>query len=473
MSEQPCTLFQKIWRHHLIRQLPDGACLLYIDRHLLHECTSAQAFQGLHDAGRVVRRPQQTLGVIDHIVPTMDRHLGVQDPAARTLIQLMENHCAAFGIDLLSINDPRQGIVHVAGPEQGFILPGMTIVCGDSHTATVGAFGTFALGIGTSEVEHVLATQTLKLQPYRDMRVVVDGTLPFGVSAKDVILAIIGHIGTAGGTGHVIEYAGTAIRNLSMEGRMTVCNMSVEAGARAGLIAPDEVTFAYLEGRPLSPQGAGWQQAVAAWRQLASDPGAVFDREVVLKADDIEPQVTWGTSPQDVAPITATVPDPVDFGDTQRRQGVEKALAYMELQPGTALRDVSIDRVFIGSCTNSRIEDLRAAAAVVKNRYVAPGVHAMVVPGSNLVQKRAEAEGLDQIFRAAGFDWREPGCSMCVAVNNDIAAPGERCVSTSNRNFENRQGRGARTHLASPAMAAAAAITGRLTDVRELAMSEE
>jgi 3-isopropylmalate/(R)-2-methylmalate dehydratase large subunit len=473
MADQPRTLFDKIWAQHQVRHLPDDTYLLYIDRHVTHECTSAQAFQGLRDAGRTVRRPDQTLGVVDHIVPTTVRRLELLSPEARTLVDLMVANCAEFGIELLSMSDDRQGIVHVVGPELGFTLPGMTVVCGDSHTATIGALGALALGIGTSEVEHVLATQTLVMGSYRNMRVVVDGTLPCGVTAKDVILAIIGHIGTAGGTGHVIEYAGSAIRGLSMEGRMTVCNMSVEAGARAGLIAPDDVTFDYVRGRVYAPQGAAWDHAVAAWRRLTSDPEAHFDREVVLDAADIAPQVTWGTSPQDVAPITAAVPHPADFAEAHQRQSVQQALDYMALQPGTPFQDIAIDRVFIGSCTNGRIEDLRSAAAVAKNRRVASGVHAMVVPGSYAVKRQAEREGLDRIFQAAGFAWREPSCSMCVGINRDIAAPGERCASTSNRNFENRQGRGVRTHLVSPAMAAAAAVMGRLTDVRDLIEAEE
>ncbi|HEX6978800.1 MAG TPA: 3-isopropylmalate dehydratase large subunit [Alphaproteobacteria bacterium] len=465
---KPRTLFDKIWESHVVHTQDDGTCLLYIDRHLVHEVTSPQAFEGLRMAGRKVRRPDATIAVADHNVPTTDRSKGIADPESRIQVETLEANCRDFGVPYYGMDDIRQGIVHIIGPEQGLTLPGMTIVCGDSHTATHGAFGALAFGIGTSEVEHVLATQTLIQRPAKNMRITVEGALPFGVTAKDVILAIIGKIGTAGGTGHVIEFAGDAIRGLTMEGRMTVCNMAIEAGARAGLIAPDETTFEYLKGRPHAPKGAAWEAAVAYWKTLPSDAGATYDREVRLDAAEIAPQVTWGTSPQDVLPITAQVPDPADESDPNRRAAMERALSYMGLKPGTKLRDIAIDRVFIGSCTNGRIEDLRAAAAVVKGRKVAGNVRAMVVPGSGLVKHQAESEGLDRIFREAGFEWREPGCSMCLAMNADRLEPGERCASTSNRNFEGRQGRGGRTHLVSPSMAAAAAVTGRLTDVREL-----
>ncbi|HSO43131.1 MAG TPA: 3-isopropylmalate dehydratase large subunit [Rhodospirillales bacterium] len=461
------TLFDKIWDAHVVDVQDDGTCVLYIDRHLVHEVTSPQAFEGLRMAGRPVRRPEATLAVADHNVPTTDRSVGIVDAESRLQVDTLASNCAGFGIRYFSMDDVRQGIVHIIGPEQGFTQPGMTIVCGDSHTSTHGAFGALAFGIGTSEVEHVLATQTLLQKPAKNMLIAVDGALPFGVGAKDLVLAIIGAIGTAGGTGYVIEYAGEAVRSLSMEGRMTVCNMSIEAGARAGLIAPDETTFAYLRGRPMAPAGADWDAAVACWQTLPSDAGAAYDREVRLDAAQIAPQVTWGTSPQDVVAITGAVPVPDEVGDEGRRQAMLRSLAYMGLAAGTAMQDVAIDRVFIGSCTNGRIEDLREAAAVAKGRKVAASVGAMVVPGSGLVKRMAEAEGLDRIFREAGFEWREPGCSMCLAMNADRLAPGERCASTSNRNFEGRQGRGGRTHLMSPAMAAAAAVTGRLTDVRE------
>jgi len=463
------TLFEKIWDAHLIDAQPDGTCLLYIDRHLVHEVTSPQAFDGLRANGRKVRRPDATLAVPDHNVPTTDRALGIADETSRIQVETLDRNCAEFGIPLFGINDVRQGIVHVIGPEQGFTLPGMTIVCGDSHTSTHGAFGALAFGIGTSEVEHVLATQTLIQRRPKTMRITVEGeTLPFGCTAKDVILAIIGRIGTSGGTGHVIEYAGPIVRGLSMEGRMTVCNMSIEGGARAGLIAPDETTSAYVMGRPMTPKGAEWELALRWWRALPSDPGAAYDTEIVLQAAEIEPQVTWGTSPQDVVPITGAVPDPKAARDEGRRKAMERSLEYMGLVPGTPMREVRIDKVFIGSCTNGRIEDLRAAAKVIEGRKVASTVHAMIVPGSGLVKHQAEAEGLDRIFEAAGFEWREAGCSMCLGMNPDQLAPGERCASTSNRNFEGRQGKGGRTHLLSPAMAAAAAVAGRLADVREL-----
>jgi 3-isopropylmalate/(R)-2-methylmalate dehydratase large subunit len=464
----PQTLFDKIWQSHVVHQQQDGTCILYIDRHLVHEVTSPQAFEGLRMTKRTVRQPHAALAVADHNVPTTNRKDGIADPESRLQIQTLEDNCKEFGVEYYAMDDIRQGIVHVIGPEQGFTLPGMTIVCGDSHTSTHGAFGALAFGIGTSEVEHVLATQTLLQKPAKNMRVTIDGALPFGVTAKDLTLAVIGLIGTAGGTGYVIEYAGEAIRNLSMEGRMTVCNMAIEAGARAGLIAPDETTFQYLKGRPLAPKGAAFEAAVAYWKTLPSDTGAKYDREVVLHAKDIAPQVTWGTSPQDTAPITAVVPNPADYKEADQQRAVARSLEYMGLTAGTKLTDVTIDTVFIGSCTNSRIEDLRAAASVAKGRKVAQNVRAMVVPGSGLVKEQAESEGLDKIFLEAGFEWREPGCSMCLAMNADKLAQGERCASTSNRNFEGRQGRGGRTHLVSPIMAAAAAVTGRLTDVREM-----
>src|SRR6266851_4348622 len=456
---KPRTLFDKIWDSHLVDRQPGGTCLLYIDRHLVHEVTSPQAFEGLRLSKRTVRRPEATIAVADHNVPTTDRSQGIAEPESRLQVETLERNVKEFGIPYFAMNDIRQGIVHIIGPEQGMTQPGMTIVCGDSHTATHGAFGALAFGIGTSEVEHVLATQTLIQQPAKNMLVRVEGELPLG---------IIGRIGTAGGTGHVIEYAGSAIRKLSMEGRMTVCNMTIEGGARAGLIAPDETTFAYLKGRPHAPKGAAWEQAVKFWQTLPSDPGAKYDTEVVIDAATIAPQVTWGTSPQDVLPITGSVPNPADEADDSRRAAMARSLEYMGLIPGTRLKDVPVQRVFIGSCTNGRIEDLRAAAAIAQGRKVAAGVNAMVVPGSGLVKHQAEEEGLDRIFLAAGFEWREPGCSMCLAMNPDKLAPGERCASTSNRNFEGRQGRGGRTHLVSPAMAVAAAVTGHLTDVRTL-----
>ncbi|MFP4254679.1 MAG: 3-isopropylmalate dehydratase large subunit [Halothece sp.] len=465
---KPQTLFDKIWNQHLVDEQDDGTCLLYIDRHLIHEVTSPQAFEGLRLANRQPRQPQAALAVADHNVPTSDRSEGIKEPQSRLQVETLENNATEFGIPLFPMSDERQGIVHIIGPEQGLTQPGMTIVCGDSHTSTHGAFGALAFGIGTSEVEHVLATQTLQARKPKNMRITVEGKRPLGVTAKDIILAIIGKIGTAGGTGHVIEYAGEAIQDLSMEGRMTICNMSIEAGARAGLIAPDQTTFDYIKGRPFAPQGSHWEQAVQYWQSLPSDEGATYDKEVVLKAEEIIPQVTWGTSPQDVLPITESVPDPNSFNDPNRQQAVKRALEYMGLTPGTKLTDIPVDKVFIGSCTNARIEDLREVAKVVEGRKVAANVYAMIVPGSGLVKHQAEQEGLDIIFTQAGFDWREPGCSMCLAMNADQLAPGERCASTSNRNFEGRQGRGGRTHLVSPAMAAAAAITGKLTDVREL-----
>ena len=465
---QPQTLFDKIWNQHLVDQQDDGTCVLYIDRHLIHEVTSPQAFEGLRLTNRTPRQPQAALAVADHNVPTSDRSEGIKEPQSRLQVETLERNAEEVGIPLFRMSDERQGIVHIIGPEQGLTQPGMTIVCGDSHTSTHGAFGALAFGIGTSEVEHVLATQTLQARKPKNMRITVEGSLPLGVTAKDIILAIIGKIGTAGGTGHVIEYAGEAIHSLTMEGRMTICNMSIEAGARAGLIAPDETTFNYIKGRPFAPQGENWEKAVAYWQSLPSDAGAIYDKEVTLKASEIIPQITWGTSPQDVLPITESVPDPSDFSDFNRQQAVKRALEYMGLTPGTKLTEIPVDTVFIGSCTNGRIEDLREVAKVVEGRKVSDGVYAMIVPGSGLVKHQAEQEGLDIIFKQGGFDWREPGCSMCLAMNADQLKPGERCASTSNRNFEGRQGRGGRTHLVSPAMAAAAAVTGKLTDVRQL-----
>jgi 3-isopropylmalate/(R)-2-methylmalate dehydratase large subunit len=465
---KPRTLFDKIWDSHVVHTQDDGTCLLYIDRHLVHEVTSPQAFEGLRNSGRKVHRIDATIAVADHNVPTTDRSQGIAEPESRLQVETLEKNCKDFGLTYFGMNDVRQGIVHVIGPEQGLTLPGMTIVCGDSHTATHGAFGALAFGIGTSEVEHVLATQTLIQLPAKNMRITVDGELRPGVTAKDMILAIIGKIGTAGGTGHVIEYAGSAVRALSMDGRMTICNMSIEGGARAGLVAPDETTFAYIKGRPYAPKGAAYEAAVAFWKTLPSDPGAKYDTEVTMRAEDIIPQVTWGTSPQDVLPITGAVPNPSDVADEGRRAAMTRSLEYMGLKPGTKLKDIKVDKVFIGSCTNSRIEDLRAAAAVAKGRKVAAHVNALVVPGSGLVKHQAEEEGLDKIFTAAGFEWREAGCSMCLAMNADKLKPGERSASTSNRNFEGRQGAGGRTHLVSPAMAAAAAVAGHLTDVRDL-----
>ena len=465
---QAKTLFDKIWDAHVVETRDDGSAILYIDRHLVHEVTSPQAFEGLRNTGRSVRRPDATLAVADHNVPTTDRSVGIADEESRIQVETLEKNCAEFGVPYFGMDDIRQGIVHIIGPEQGFTLPGMTIVCGDSHTATHGAFGALAFGIGTSEVEHVLATQCLLQQKSKNMLVKIEGDLNPGVTAKDLVLAVIGVVGTAGGTGYVIEYAGSAIRDLSMEGRMTVCNMSIEAGARAGLIAADQKTFDYVKGRAMAPKAGGFEQAVEYWKTMVSDEGAHYDKVIELAAADITPHVTWGTSPQDVAPITARVPDPADIEDEIKRDSLVRALAYMGLQPGVKLTDVTIDKVFIGSCTNGRIEDLRAAAAVAQGRKVAANVHAMIVPGSGLVKEQAEQEGLDRIFVEAGFDWREPGCSMCLAMNADRLEPGERCASTSNRNFEGRQGRGGRTHLVSPGMAAAAAIAGKLADVRDL-----
>jgi len=465
----PRTLFDKIWDAHVVERLADGTCVLYIDRHLVHEVTSPQAFEGLRAAGRGVRRPDATIAVVDHNVPTSDRAHGIAEPESRLQVATLEANVAEFGVPYFPLLDERQGIVHVIGPEQGISLPGMTIVCGDSHTSTHGAMGALAFGIGTTEVEHVLATQTLRQSPAKNMLVRVDGAVGPGVTAKDIVLAIIGRIGTAGGTGHVIEYAGEAIRALDMAGRLTVCNMSIEAGARAGLIAPDEKTFEYIKGRPYAPHGDAFDQAVAYWRTLPSDAGAAYDKTVVLNAADIAPMVTWGTNPEAVLPITGVVPNPGDVADEHKRIAMQRMLDYMALTPGTKLVDVPIDVVFIGSCTNGRIEDIRAAAEVARGRHVAEGVRALVVPGSGLVKAQAEDEGLDSILKEAGFEWREPGCSMCLAMNPDKLQPGQRSASTSNRNFEGRQGPGGRTHLLSPAMAAAAAVTGHLADVRELA----
>ncbi|KAG8825321.1 3-isopropylmalate dehydratase [Serendipita sp. 401] len=474
----PRTLYDKIWDDHVVDVQDDGVTLLYIDRHLVHEVTSPQAFEGLRTASRAVRRPDCTLATVDHNVPTTSRKnftsvkTFIEEPDSREQCAALEDNVKEFGLTYFGMTDRRQGIVHIIGPEQGFTLPGTTCVCGDSHTSTHGAFGAIAFGIGTSEVEHVLATQTILQKKSKNMRITVDGELHEGVTSKDVILHIIGVIGTAGGTGSVIEYAGSVFRGFSMEARMSVCNMSIEAGARAGMVAPDEVTFNYLKGRPLAPKGEEWDRAVAYWQTLATDEGAKFDREVVIRAEDIVPTVTWGTSPQDVVPIGGKVPDPANFTDPIKRAGVERALTYMGLEPNTPMETISVDKVFLGSCTNGRMEDLRSAAKVVlaagPDAKVSPNVHAMIVPGSGLVKQQAEAEGLHAIFVKAGFDWREAGCSMCLGMNPDQLAPGQRCASTSNRNFEGRQGAGGRTHLVSPAMAAAAALTGKLTDVRKL-----
>jgi 3-isopropylmalate/(R)-2-methylmalate dehydratase large subunit len=465
---KPKTLYDKIWESHVVDELDDGVYLLYIDRQLLHEVLSPQAFEGLRMEKRKVRRTAATLAVADHNVPTSDRHLGIEDPESRLQVETLIQNCKDFGVTCYDMHDPRQGIVHVIGPEQGFTLPGVTLVCCDSHTATHGAFGALAFGIGTSESEHVMATQTLRAHRSKNMRVLADAPLPFGCTGKDLVLAIIGQIGTAGGTGHVIEYCGRAFRDLSMDGRMTVSNMTIEGGARAGIIAPDEKTFAFLKGRPMAPKGDTWDKAVAYWKTLKSDEGAVYDKEVVIDVPKIAPQVTWGTSPEDVVPITGLVPNPKDASSEAKRASMLRALDYMGLAPGTRMQDIEVDNVFIGSCTNSRMEDLRNAAAVVKGRKVADGVRAMVSPGSSLIKQEAEREGLDKVFIEAGFEWREAGCSMCLGMNPDRVEAGKRCASTSNRNFEGRQGRDARTHLVSPAMAAAAAVTGKLTDVRDL-----
>ena len=461
------TLFEKVWDSHVVRAQPGVPDLLYVDLHLVHEVTSPQAFDSLRLQGRKVRRPDLTLATIDHGVPTLNRHLGITDPMSKVQIEALVRNCQEFSVTLFGLDDPRSGIVHVIGPEQGITQPGMVIVCGDSHTSTHGAFGALAFGIGTSEVEHVLATQTLPQQRPRSMAINVEGDLPRGVTAKDIILGIIARIGTGGGAGKVIEYRGSTIRALSMEGRMTICNMSIEGGARAGMIAPDDTTFAYLEGRPFAPRGPWWEEALNDWRRLPSDPDARFDEVLTIAAADLEPYVSWGTNPGQTVPVTAAVPDPAAVDDPVERDSVERALAYMDLRPGTPITDIPLDRIFLGSCTNSRIEDLRAAAAVVEGRKVAAGVGAMVVPGSGLVKLQAEAEGLDRIFKEAGFEWRDAGCSMCLGMNPDILAPGERCASTSNRNFEGRQGVGGRTHLVSPVMAAAAAVAGHFVDVRE------
>jgi len=464
---KPQTFYDKIWNDHLIDEQPDGTCLLYIDRHIVHEVTSPQAFEGLRLAGRKVKHPERTLLVVDHNVPTSDRNLPNPDPESEAQIAYLADNAKYFDLEYYNEFDVRQGICHVIGPEQGFTLPGVTLVCGDSHTATHGAFGALAYGIGTSEVEHVLATQTLIQTKSKNMRAIVDGKLPENVTAKDIILAIIGEIGTAGGTGYALEYAGEAISDLSMEGRMTICNMSVEAGAKAGFIAPDEKTFDYVKGRPKAPKGAQWDAAVRYWETLHTDPDAYFDREVRLDAARLPPIVSWGTSPEQVTSVTGRVPVPSEIADENKRRAAARSLEYMGLKGGEKITDIAIDRVFIGSCTNSRIEDLREVARVAAGKHVNGNVNAMIVPGSGLVKEQAEAEGLDKIFKAAGFDWREPGCSMCLAMNPDKLAPGERCASTSNRNFEGRQGFRGRTHLVSPAMAAAAAITGHFVDVRD------
>ena len=465
----PRTLYDKLWDSHVVHSDAVGNCLVYIDLHLTHEVTTPQAFEGLRMAGRKMHRTDKTIAVPDHNVPTTsDRLEKIKDPESRLQLETLEINARDFGVPYIPMSDIRQGIVHIIGPEQGLTQPGKTIVCGDSHTATHGAFGALAFGIGTSDVEHVLATQTLQMQKSKNLRVLLDGALPTGVTGKDLILAIIGRLGTAGGTGHVVEYVGQVFRDLSMEARMTVCNMTIEAGARAGLMAPDEKTFAYVMGKPHAPKGAQWEQAVAYWKTLKSDEGAKFDTEIRMNAADIVPHVTWGTSPEDVLPISANVPDPNDFTDANKKAAVQRALDYMGLMAGMPLEKVRVDKVFVGSCTNGRIEDLRAAAAVLKGKKVAGHVGMLVVPGSGLVKHQAEEEGLDQIFVAAGAEWREPGCSMCLGMNPDILQPGERCASTSNRNFEGRQGRGGRTHLLSPGMAAAAAITGYLTDVRKV-----
>ena len=461
------TLYDKIWQDHMVHQQSDGTELLYVDRHLIHEVTSPQAFEGLRLKKRKVRRPDLTLAVADHNVPTTDRSKGIADEESRIQVDTLKNNCKEFSIELFDMNDKRQGIVHIIGPEQGFTQPGTVIVCGDSHTATHGAFGALAFGIGTSEVEHVLATQTLIQKKSKNLRINVNGALPLGVTAKDVILKIIGTIGTAGGTGYVIEFAGEVIKNLSMEERMTICNMTIEGGARAGLIAPDEKTFDYLKGKPKSPKRENWDKALAFWKTLYSDKDCKFDKEININANEIEPLVTWGTSPQDVVPVTGNVPDPEKEIDEDRKIAMYRSLDYMGLKPNIKISDIKIDKVFIGSCTNGRIEDLRSAAKIIKGKKVAQTVSAMIVPGSGLVKDQAEKEGLDKIFIEAGFEWREPGCSMCLAMNADKLNPKERCASTSNRNFEGRQGRGGRTHLVSPAMAVAAAINGCLTDVRK------
>ena len=463
----PYTIYDKIWNEHLVHEQEDGTSLLFVDRHLIHEVTSPQAFEGLRNSKRKVRQPKLTLAVADHNVPTTDRSKGISDQESKIQVETLDSNCKEFGIQIFGMNDKRQGIVHIIGPEQGFTQPGTIIVCGDSHTATHGAFGALAFGIGTSEVEHVLATQTLVQKKSKNFRINVNGKLPIGVTSKDVILQIIGKIGTAGGTGYVIEYAGDVISSLTVENRMTICNMTIEGGARAGLIAPDEKIFKYLKGKPMAPKNEIWDKAVEYWSKLNSDNNANFDKEVTLKGEDIQPMVTWGTSPQDVITIDGKVPNPSDEKDNDRRNSIERSLKYMGLKPNTLIKDIKIDKVFIGSCTNGRIEDLRDAAKILKDKKIASHVKAMVVPGSGLVKEQAEQEGLDKIFLNSGFEWREPGCSMCLAMNADKLKPEERCASTSNRNFEGRQGRGGRTHLVSPAMAAAAAISGNFDDVRK------
>ena len=463
----PLTLYDKIWNEHLVHQQDDGTALLFVDRHLIHEVTSPQAFEGLRNSNRKVRQPGLTLAVVDHNIPTTDRSKGIDDNDSRIQIETLEKNCKDFGVQLFGVHDKRQGIVHIVGPEQGFTQPGTVIVCGDSHTATHGAFGSLAFGIGTSEVEHVLATQTLVQKKAKNFRVNVNGKLAIGVTSKDVVLQIIGNIGTAGGTGYVIEYAGSLISDLSVENRMTICNMTIEGGARAGLIQPDQKIFDYLEGRPMSPKNENWKKALEYWKTLKTDSDAKFDKEINLTAEDIVPMVTWGTSPQDVAPIDGKVPNPENESDIDRKNSIDRSLKYMGLKADVAIKDIKIDTVFIGSCTNGRIEDLREAAYILKDKKKASHVHAMIVPGSGLVKEQAEQEGLDKIFINSGFEWREPGCSMCLAMNADKLKPQERCASTSNRNFEGRQGRGGRTHLVSPGMAAAAAIAGNLDDVRK------
>ena len=461
------TIYDKIWNDHLVHQQENGTSLLFVDRHLIHEVTSPQAFEGLRNSNRKVRQPLLTLAVADHNVPTTDRSIPITDQDSKIQIETLEKNCEEFGINLFGMNDKRQGIVHIIGPEQGFTQPGTIIVCGDSHTATHGAFGALAFGIGTSEVEHVLATQTLVQKKSKNFRINVNGSLPLGVTSKDVILQIIGKIGTAGGTGYVIEYAGNLISNLSVEQRMTICNMTIEGGARAGLIQPDEKVFNYLKGKPMSPKDENWEKALEYWSKLKTDDGARFDKEVDLEGEDIKPMVTWGTSPQDVVDIDGVVPDPEKEQSEDKKNSINRSLKYMGLKPNTKIKDIKIDKVFIGSCTNGRIEDLREAAKILKDKTIATHVDAMIVPGSGLVKQQAEQEGLDKIFKNSGFEWREPGCSMCLAMNADKLKPEERCASTSNRNFEGRQGRGGRTHLVSPAMAAAAAISGNLDDVRK------
>ena len=465
-NQSPKTLFDKIWSDHLVRQRDDGTSLLYIDRHLVHEVTSPQAFEGLKIANRSVHRPDATIAVADHNVPTINRQ-NIEDPQSKIQVETLAQNTKEHGIQYFDLMDQRQGIVHIIGPEQGITQPGMTIVCGDSHTSTHGAFGALAFGIGTSEVEHVLATQTIVQNPAKNMRISVNGELPFGVNSKDLILYIIGQIGTAGGTGHVIEYAGSSVQSLSMEARMTICNMSIEAGARAGLISPDQITFDYIKGRPYAPKDSHWDQAVEYWSSLPSDNDAHYDHEIVINSSEIDPMVTWGTSPEDVIAVNGTVPSPNSAKSENKKKSIERSLDYMGLKPGTKMTDIKLDKIFIGSCTNGRIEDLRKVATIVKDKKIASHVQAMIVPGSGLVKKQAEEEGLDTILKDAGFEWREAGCSMCLGMNPDQLKPGERCASTSNRNFEGRQGRGGRTHLMSPELAAASAIKGNIADIRD------